>query len=173
MSDDEWDSAYKEAWASFYTWDHMETVARRHAALPHGRPKKALQYVNEFKMLYEIEGLQVLEGGIFRRKRRRSRRASFRREPAILFYPRYAAETVVKAFRYWRGFRKQAAVIKRVLADPNRYEYTDLSLQPPSADEFETLGLFQETTGGIAAVAKKLKQDSMLEGVRLARETAT
>ncbi|MEA3003124.1 MAG: hypothetical protein QOH81_1912 [Sphingomonadales bacterium] len=172
MSDDEWDSAYKEAWASFYTWDHMETVARRHAALPHGRPKKALQYVNEFKMLYEIEGLQVLEGGIFRRKRRRSRRPCLRREPALLFYPRYALESVVKAFRYWRGFRKQAAVIRRVLADPARYDYTDLSLQPPAAEDFETLDLFQETTGGVAAVAKKLKQDSMLEGVRLAREPA-
>jgi hypothetical protein len=77
----------------------------------------------------------------------------------------------VKAFRYWRGFRKQAAVIKRVLADPKRYDYTDLALQPPSAEEFETLGLFQETTGGTAAVAKKLRQDSLLEGVRLALET--
>ncbi|MDB5694156.1 MAG: Radical [Alphaproteobacteria bacterium] len=172
MSDEEWDEACRAAWAAYFTWDHMETVARRHAALPHGRPKKALQYLNEFKMIYEIERLHVLEGGIVRRKRRRSRRPGFRREPALFFYPRYVGETAVKAFRYWRGFRKQAATIKRVLSDPGRYDYTDLSLQPPTAEEFGTLGLFQETTGGIAAVAKKLKQDSMLEGVRLARAPA-
>ncbi|HEY0411613.1 MAG TPA: B12-binding domain-containing radical SAM protein [Allosphingosinicella sp.] len=172
MSDEEWDSAYKEAWASFFTWEHMETVARRHARLPANRPKKALQYLNEFKMLYEIEGLQVLEGGIFRRKRRRSRRPGFKREPAILFYPRYVMETAVKAFRYWRGFRKQAAVIKRVLADPARYDYTDLSLQPVTPEEFDTLGLFQETSGGAEAVAKQLRQDTLLEGVRLAHQPA-
>jgi radical SAM superfamily enzyme YgiQ (UPF0313 family) len=172
MSDEEWDSAYREAWASFFTWEHMETVARRHARRPANRPKKALQYLNEFKMLYEIEGLQVLEGGIFRRKRRRSRRPGFKREPAILFYPRYVAETAVKACRYLNGFRKERAMIKRVLADPKRYDYTDLSLQPPSAEEFETLGLFQETTGGTAAVAKKLRQDAMVDAARLARASA-
>jgi hypothetical protein len=172
MSDEEWDSAYKEAWAAFFTWDHMETVARRHARLPANRPKKALQYMNEFKMLYEIEGLQVLEGGIFRRKRRLSRRPGLPRVPAILFYPRYAADTAVKAFRYWRGFRKQAEVIKRVLSDPNRQDYTDLSLQPPTPDEFETFGLFQETGGGAAAVAKQRVQEARVGAVRLARQPA-
>jgi radical SAM superfamily enzyme YgiQ (UPF0313 family) len=172
MSDEEWDSAYKEAWASYFTWDHMETVARRHAALPHGRPNKALQYMNEFKMLYEIEGLQVLEGGIFRRKRRRSRRPGFQREPAIFFYPRYLAETAVKALRYWRGFRKEKSVIRRVLADPARLDYTDISLQPPVAADFETFGLFQETMGGGEAVAKKIRQDNMVETVRAARQSA-
>ncbi|MEA3064899.1 MAG: hypothetical protein QOJ27_1345 [Sphingomonadales bacterium] len=168
MSDEEWDSAYREAWASFFTWEHMETVARRHAVLPHGRPKKALQYLNEFKMLYEIEGLQVLEGGILRRKRRRSRRPGLRREPALIFYPRFAAETAVKLFRYWLGFRREKALINRILADPARWDYTDLSLQPPTADEFDTLGLFQETGGGAEAVAKQARQDILLEGVRLA-----
>jgi hypothetical protein len=172
MSDEEWDSAYREAWASFFTWEHMETVARRHAVLPHGRPKKALQYLNEFKMLYEIEGLQVLEGGIIRRKRRRSRRPGFRREPALIFYPRFAAETAVKLFRYWRGFRREKALIGRILADPARWDYTDVSLQPPTPEEFDTLSLFQETGGGAEAVAKQLKQDNLLEGVRLAHQPA-
>jgi radical SAM superfamily enzyme YgiQ (UPF0313 family) len=172
MSDEEWDTAYKEAWAAFFTWDHMETVARRHARLPANRPKKALQYMNEFKMLYEIEGLQVLEGGIFRRKRRISRRPGLPRVPAILFYPRYAAETAVKAFRYWRGFRREKAVIARILADPKRYDYTDLSLQPATAADFESFDLFQETSGGTAAVAKKIRQESIVEASRKARQSA-
>ena len=170
MSDEEWDEAYRAAWSAYFTWDHMETVARRHAALPNNRPKKALKYLNEFRMLYEIEGLQVLEGGILRRKRRRSRRLRFRREPAILFYPRHIAGTAAKVLRYLAGYARQRAVIRRVLADPKRFEYTDVSLQPPTEEEYETLGLFQETTGGAAAVEKKLKQDLLIEGSRTVRE---
>jgi hypothetical protein len=150
----------------------METVARRHARLPANRPKKALQYLNEFKMIYEIEGLHALEGGVLRRKQRRSRRPSFPREPALTFYPRYVAETAVKIFRYVREYRKEKALIRRILADPTRWDYTDVSLQPPSPEEFETLGLFQETGGGTAAVAKQIRQDALLEEVRLAHEPA-
>ncbi|HYD25426.1 MAG TPA: radical SAM protein [Croceibacterium sp.] len=167
MSDAEWDEAYKAAWDAYFTWDHMETVARRHARLPANRPKKALQYLNEFRMLYKIEGLQVLEGGILRRKRRRSRRPELRREPALLFYPRYAAETAAKVARYLLGYGRQAWVIRRILADPARYDYTDLSLQPPSAEEFDTLGLYRETDGGSAAVAKQARQAAIVEGARV------
>jgi tRNA A37 methylthiotransferase MiaB len=172
MSDEEWDEACGAAWSAYFTWEHMETVARRHAALPNGRPKKALQYLNEFKMIYEIERLHTLEGGIIRRKRRRSRRPGLRLEPALLFYPRFAAETVVKIFRYWSGFRRQKALIRRILADPNRLAYTDLALQAPTEEEFETLGLFQDTTGGAQAVAKKHADDTRLEAVRLAHAPA-
>jgi radical SAM superfamily enzyme YgiQ (UPF0313 family) len=166
MSDEEWDEAYHAAWKAYFTWDHMETVARRHARLPANRPKKALQYLNEFKMIYEIEGLHALEGGIVRRKRRRARRPSFRREPALTFYPRHLAGSVAKIFRYVREYRKEKALIERILADPERYDYTDIALQPPTAGEFESLGLFQDTDGGTAAVAKKLRQDSMIELAR-------
>jgi len=172
MSDQEWDEACDAAWRAYFTWEHMETVARRHARLPANRPKKALQYLNEFKMIYEIEGLHALEGGILRRKRRRARRPIFRREPAWRFYPRYVAESAAKLFRYVREYRKEKALIGRILADPARWDYTDVSLQPPSPEEFETLGLFQETGGGAEAVAKKLKQDVLLEGVRLAHQPA-
>ncbi|MGZ8285200.1 MAG: B12-binding domain-containing radical SAM protein [Allosphingosinicella sp.] len=166
MSDAEWDEAYHAAWRSYFTWEHMETVARRHARLPANRPKKALQYLNEFKMIYEIEGLHALEGGVLRRKRRRARRSGFRREPALIFYPRHVVGSLVKILRYVRGYRREKALIERILADPARHEYTDVALRPPSAEEFESLGLFQETTGGIAAVAKKVRQDSMIEGAR-------
>ena len=74
MSDAEWEETYKAAWATYFTWEHMETVARRHARLRMRRPHKAMQYLNEFRMLYENEGVHTLEGGVVRRKRRCSRR---------------------------------------------------------------------------------------------------
>jgi hypothetical protein len=166
MSDADWEAAYREAWASYFTWDHMETVVRRHAILPRGRPKKAAQYMNEFKMMFEIERLHPLEGGIVRRKRRRSRRAGFRRVPALVFYPAFALECVGKAWRYWRYLRTEKKIVKRVCADPTRRDYMDMALTEATEDELETMGLFQETRGGIAAVEKKHRQDALLESVR-------
>ena len=82
MSDAEWEDAYRAAWDAYFTWEHMETVTRRHARLEGGRPKKALQYMVEFKLLYDNEGVHTLEGGVVRRKRRKSRRPTHPREPA-------------------------------------------------------------------------------------------
>ena len=36
MSDTEWDEAYREAWMSYYTSDHIRTILRRVAANPLG-----------------------------------------------------------------------------------------------------------------------------------------
>ena len=42
MSDAEWDDAYRAAWESYYTPEHMRTILRRAAANPHGRPNTTL-----------------------------------------------------------------------------------------------------------------------------------
>jgi radical SAM superfamily enzyme YgiQ (UPF0313 family) len=172
MSDSEWDEAYREAWAAYFTWEHMETVARRHARLPANRPKKALQYLTDFKLLYELEGLHALEGGIFRRKRRRSRRPGLRREPALAFYPRHIFDSVRKVVRYALGYRKAKAIVRRVRSDPARFDYEGVAVRAVAAEALDTLDLCTETTGGTAAVAKKLKQDELIAGVRVAQQSA-
>jgi len=172
MSDAEWEETYKAAWAAYFTWEHMETVTRRHARLEGGRPNKALQYLNEFRMLYENEGVHTLEGGIIRRKRRRSRRPTLKREPALLFYPKFALETARKLFSYWQGFRKERAVLRRVINDPARYDYSDLATRPLMDNELAALDLFHETAGGEEAVAKQRRQDALLEAVQAAHRTA-
>jgi tRNA A37 methylthiotransferase MiaB len=172
MSDAEWEETYKAAWAAYFTWEHMETVTRRHARLRGNRPKKALQYLNEFRMLYENEGVHTLEGGVVRRKRRRSRRPGMPIEPTLLFYPKFAWESAVKAWRYWRGFRQEKALLKRVLNDPDRYEYSDLATRPLAHNELESLDLFHETRGGEEAVAKQHRQDALVESVRAAHIAA-
>ena len=147
-------------------------MARRHAVLPANRPRKAAQYLTDFKMLYDIEGLHALEGGIFRRKRRRARRPSFPQVPALLFYPQHVAQSVWKVLRYLNGYRRARAMVRRVLADPARYDYTDASLAPPAPEDFDTLGLFQETTGGTHAVARQLRQEELAETVKARRAAA-
>jgi radical SAM superfamily enzyme len=172
MSDAEWEETYKAAWATYFTWEHMETVTRRHARLEGGRPKKALQYLNEFRMLYENEGVHTLEGGVVRRKRRLSRRPGMPVEPAILFYPKFAWQSARKALRYWRGFRQEKALLRKVLGDPARRSYTDLATRPLEDNELKALDLFHETRGGEEAVAKAGRQDALLESVRAAHAAA-
>jgi radical SAM superfamily enzyme YgiQ (UPF0313 family) len=163
MSDEEWEAAYRDCWRLWFSDAHIETVARRHAARPGGRPKKAVQYMNEFRMLWEVEGLHAMEGGVLRRKRRRSRRLGFRRALPLVFELQYALETAGKAWLYWRMYRQAARIVKRVESDPHRLAYTDLAITPVSADELETLDLIHETAGGEAFLARKLKQDAIVE----------
>ena len=169
MSHSEWREAYYGAWKSYFTYEHIETVARRHAARPEGRPHKALQYMTEFKMLFEVEDIQPLEGGVFRCKHRLDRRPGRPIEHPLVFYPRYWAECAVKAVRYLTIHLKTQAILKRVVKDANRYAYSDLATQPVDLDEFETLDLFQETSGGVAAVDKKRRQE-LIFGQAGARE---
>lgn len=169
MSDADWDAAYRDCWRLWFNDAHMATVARRHAARPGGRPRKAVQYVNDFRMLWEIEGLNALEGGVLRRKRRASRRPTLRREAPLLFEIKYGLETVRKVARYLLKYRTARRIARKAEADPNRYAYTDTAITPVSEEETDTLALFQETAGGEAFVEKKRKQDAMLEAVQAAR----
>jgi len=172
MSDEEWEETYKAAWDAYFTWEHMETVARRHARLPKGRPRKALQYLNEFRMLYGNEGVHTLEGGIVRRKRRLSRRPGMPIEPAVVFYPRFAWESLRKAWNYWRGFQREKKVLARVRNHPARYEYQDLATRPLLDNELMALDLFHETAGGEAFVARKARHDAIIEAAQAEHQAA-
>jgi hypothetical protein len=108
-----------------------------------------------------FEGVHPLEGGAFRRKSRRERRYGLPRENPLCFYPRLAAEIVGKAAGYWRVYRRARAILREILADPDRRSYSDLSIMPPQADEFDTLDLYHQTNGGAAALARKRRDDAL------------
>jgi hypothetical protein len=165
MSDAEWEAAYREAWHAYYSPQHVETVIRRAAALPGGRPRAKMRLMLWFYLMYKIEGLHPLEGGLFRLKYRRDRRATLPREPALVFYPKYLFEISRKAGQYaimvWSAYR----MLRRVERDATKEAYSDLAITPPSPDELETLAMFHETSGGEAAVAKKRREDELREKV--------
>ena len=97
MTDAEWEEAYRAAWQSFYTFDHIRTILRRAAHIPNGRPKPILSTIGWFKLMTDYEGVHPLEGGAFRLKYRRDRRHGLKLESPFLFYPRYGYEIVTKA----------------------------------------------------------------------------
>jgi hypothetical protein len=154
MSDAEWDEAYRAAWANYYSAEHIRTILRRAAAHPAGRPKTAFSTLLWFKLVALFEGVHPLEGGAFRLKFRRDRRHGMPLENPAVFYPRYAAETVVKAWRYLAVYRAAMRTLREVLRASDRWTYTDLAITLPREDELDNLDLYRATSGGGAAVAR-------------------
>jgi hypothetical protein len=160
MSDEEWESAYRAAWLNYYTPEHVRTILRRAAAHKLGRPGTALTTILWFNLMILFEQVHPLEGGAFRLKFRRDRRHGMKIENPLMFYPRYGAEILVKAWRYLSVYRRSRRMLKEVLAAPDRWTYSDLAIAPPLANELDTLDLYQVTSGGEAAVARVRKDDA-------------
>jgi hypothetical protein len=161
MSDADWEEALKAAWDSFYSPEHIRTILRRAAANPKGRPSAILSKLLWFKVVQAYEGVHPLEGGAFRLKFRRDRRSGLPIESPFVFYPRYLGETIGKIWRYWSVYRESRAILKDVRSAPDRLTYTDVAIAAPGADEFEDLDLYQATSGGGAAIARKQLHDNI------------
>ena len=155
MSDAEWEEAYRAAWDAYFTWEHMETVTRRHARLKGGRPNKALQYMVEFKLLYDNEGVHTLEGGVVRRKRRKSRRPSMPLRARHPLLPEIRVRKRAQGLELLARLPQGEGPLKRIVNDPARYDYSDLSIRPLGHNELSALDLFHETRGGEQAVEKQ------------------
>lgn len=54
-----------------------------------------------------------------------------------------------------------STIILPVLAAPDRWTYTDVSITPPREEEFDSLALYQSTSGGAAALARKRRDDAL------------
>jgi hypothetical protein len=165
MSDGEWEEAYRMAWDTYYTPEHIQTILRRCAALRLGRVETTLRSLVWFYVAAKYEGVHPLEAGAIRLKFRRDRRHGLPRENPLVFYPRYLAESLVKAWHYWRTFHNGMAMLKKIESAPDRWTYSDLAITPPQADEFDALDLYHATSGGEAALARKRRNEAIRAGV--------
>ena len=168
MSDKDWEEAYRAAWETFYTPDHIRTILRRTCANPLGRPGTALTTVLWFYLMILYEGVHPLEGGALRLKFRRDRRYGMPLENPMVFYARYWGETALKAWGYLRVYWRTKAMLNEALAAPDRWSYSDLAIAPPQADEFDALDLYHATSGGEAALARKYRHDAIRAGAHTA-----
>ena len=161
MTDQEWEEAYRAAWATYYTPEHIRTILKRAAQIPNGRPKPITSTIMWFKLMIEQEGVHPLEGGAFRLKYRRDRRRSLPLELPFVFYPRYWGGIARQGVALLAIFLRTRRILNEVLNAPDRYTYTDLAIAPPRDDEFEQLSLYHATSGGEAALARKALGDSI------------
>ena len=150
--------------SDYYSPEHMETIMRRAAALRDER-RQVMFMMLWFYFSIRYDRVHPLEGGYFRLKFRRDRRPTMPRESALVFYPRYAWETVRSHF--WMGYwiLKINRVRWRIKKDAARRQYTDLSLSKEEG-EYDALSLFTETRGGQGAVAKKRQEAAARAAVR-------
>jgi hypothetical protein len=159
MSKADWERAYRLAWDTFYTPEHMETVMRRAAATGISAGK-TLFLLLWFYGCITLERIHPLEGGYLRRKYRRDRRPGLPIESPLAFYPRYAAELASKHLKIGRMIWKLGRIRRQIKRDPQARHYTDLALAPVAVDELDTLEMFTKTEAAKGAVVKARREDA-------------
>ncbi|MEP7211798.1 MAG: B12-binding domain-containing radical SAM protein [Acidobacteriota bacterium] len=141
MSKTEWERTYRDAWETYYTDEHVETVLRRSIATGTS-PGKTMFFIVWFKGCIDIEGIHPLEGGFLRRKARANRRSGMPIENPLIFYPKYFGETLLKQLRWIALYTRLRLIYRKVKHDPARLEYMDAALEPVT-DQEEERELFQ------------------------------
>jgi len=136
MSKAEWESAYFDAWRTYYTDEHIATILRR-AIATGTSPGKTAFFITWFKGCIDIENIHPLEGGFFRRKVRRNRRAGLPIVNPLIFYPVRVAQAIADQYRWISLFLHLRGIYATVRNEPGRYEYMDEALEPVSDHEEE------------------------------------
>jgi radical SAM superfamily enzyme YgiQ (UPF0313 family) len=161
MSDQEWEEAYRSAWARYYTLDHVRTILRRAGVNRLRYLKSITSTLLWFHLMIEYENLHPLEGGALRLKYRKDRRPGLPIESPVTFYPRLFAETARKLWGYAVTIRRFHRIVKEVRNAPDRLTYMDAAITPQKDQEFEKLDLYHSTTGGEEALGRKLRIDAL------------
>ena len=142
MSREQWEQAYRSAWETYYSMEHIETILKR-AAATGTSPGKAVLFITWFKGCIGIEKIHPLEGGFLRLKFRRTRRSGLPLESPLIFYTKYLPEALWKQFRWIALYLRLYSIYRQIKRYPLCREYTDLALTPVSDDEIETREMFQ------------------------------
>jgi radical SAM superfamily enzyme YgiQ (UPF0313 family) len=153
MSEAQWQQAYNDAWAAYYSPEHFETVMRREAATG-GRPGKLLTLLIWSYGSIMLEGMHPYQGGYLRRKYRTDRRPELPTESPFVFYPRYVSDLLYKHFKLGQAIWRYRGFVERLKRDPNARKYTDIALTPVVDDDFDSFEMFQASESAKSAVNK-------------------
>jgi pyruvate-formate lyase-activating enzyme len=134
MSKEAWRRAYDDAWARFYSDEHVETIMRRAAATGIGKTK-VFDSVTVFSGAARIEGVHPLQFGFVRRKLRRQRRSGMPIVNPLLFYPWRVFDFLRTAYRWLSLVRRYRKIQAKVAADPMAVHYMDEALAPTAVGE--------------------------------------
>jgi hypothetical protein len=142
MSDEEWERAYRDAHRSFYSWEHMERIIKRMAALGSNKKLTTVNRLLAYREAVRLEGVAKLESGYIRVKRRGQRRSGLPRENPLLFYARYWGHLAHGLGGSAITYARLRMILRRVLRDPQRRDYRDAAITP----DREADRLFLEAT---------------------------
>ena len=147
MSAEEWQQLYHDAWTTFYSPEHLETVMRRSVATD-SNPGNMTFLLLWYYAMVTLEKIDPLEGGYLRRKYRKERRPTLPVESPLVFYPRYFADLLYKHVKLAQLVLRYGRLRRQLKRDPAARTYTDQALTPFVEDEFESMEL--STVGGPA-----------------------
>ena len=139
MSDAEWERAYRDAHRSFYSWEHMERVVRRMAALRSNKKFTTINRLLAYREAVRLEGVAKLESGYIRVKRRRQRRPGLPRENFLLFHAKHLGHQVHALGGAAITYLRLRRMLFRILKDPDRFDYRDRAITPVGDDALQLL----------------------------------
>ena len=134
MSDADWDEAYREFHARYFSFAHMETVLRRMVALRNNLHKATINRMLSYREAIMAEGVSMLESGYVRVRRRDQRRSGLPRENPLVFYPWHAYKVAKGMGSYLLTLARLHIMLRRILADPESLNYMDAAITPNHAD---------------------------------------
>jgi radical SAM superfamily enzyme YgiQ (UPF0313 family) len=158
MSDKELLGIYHKAWDLYYSPEHVETVMRRSKSWGYD-PRNMMMKLLSFYAIARLEHVHPLEGGLFRRKYRKDRRAGMPLESRLAFYSRYAWEIVSKHVGFAKLYWQYRQTLRRIMRDPA--PYSDLAMTPVQDSEFDQLDMYTSTTASKGAVMKLRRYKGM------------
>ena len=147
MTSGDWQQVYRQAWDLYYSAEHIERIFRR-AKASGIKPVRLLTHILQFYFTFLQENVHPLQGGYFRRKLRRQRRAGLPRENPLVFYVRRVREVVETHVRLAAFYLYLHRIRRRVERDPN--PYTDPALAPIDGDLLSTRRKEKVLTGAAA-----------------------
>lgn len=133
MSEEVWKETYRNAWAQYYSDDHIETIMRR-AAVSGIKDTKILQWLMIFAGATRIERVHPLQYGFVRRKVRTDRRPGMPILSPAIFYPWRGFDFLRSTWRWLRLFLRYRRIQRGVRADPLLASYTDVALRSSSPE---------------------------------------
>ena len=153
MSTAEWEKVYQDAWMTYYSPEHMETVMRRSVATGSNAGNMLLLLLWYYGCI-ALEKVHPLQGGYLRRKYRKDRRPSMPMESPVIFHFRYMADLLLKHFKLARQIWRFGLFRYQLKRDPEATRYTDLALTPVVEDDFDAFEMFSITPAAKSAVMK-------------------
>ena len=160
MSKQEWEGIYREAWAIYYTPEHMATLLRR-AAATGVRLSSLVKLLVRFSTTVQLEKVHPLQDGILRLKHPSERRPELPPVSALVFWPHFVWETLVKTALSLAAIVRLVRVMRKIQRDPNAQTYIDQALTPVDDHDDESLDLLTKTGGAQAAIAHIKRVDEL------------
>lgn len=161
MSAEVWQQTYRDIWDWYYTDEHVETLMRRNVA--YGiKPVRVWRLSLQIYGAMRFEGVHPQQCGYLRIKDRKQRRAGFRRWPALLHYPAFAVDSLIKYAQFGLYGWKLHKMRKRIQKDPASAAYSDFAIRPVEDAEEEDLEIFKLNDAAKDAVAKAKRQKDIV-----------